>query len=210
MPAELTELQSKVAEIVAALCRRTATLSCSYRTHSAWPRPTPPACGTCSNSRNSPSASSRRRPWIGEAIASPAWDARRDEIAGLVKAGQAHAETQAVLRGILTEDAWQTDLRATRQALAGHGRSLFRWFRKDYRDAVATLRGVLKGEMPRKLADRLAIVDAVIGFQSSLAMLDNDPERIRLGQDAFGTGWKGSKSDWPVLAEIVKWEAETP
>src|SRR5262249_5989471 len=74
------------------------------------------------------------------AIGNPAWEHRREEIIGLVERGRSNAESLAGLQGTVEEVAWQTDLSVTRRSLATHGRSLFRWFRKDYRESVALLR----------------------------------------------------------------------
>jgi very-short-patch-repair endonuclease len=148
-------------------------------------------------------------PMDRQAIASAAWISRRDEISALVQQAQERAETRLKLQGMLGDVAWQFDLSATRLALAGHGRSLLRWLRRGYRDAVAMLRSILKVEMPRTLAERLAILDAAIGVQLYFKSLEDDPSIIGLGRDAFGACWKGSKSDWSAFADIVKWEAET-
>ena len=208
LPADLKELQSKVSETIASLSalvdafgRLSDVLGIARQDNSSM-RDVQQLAQFAIRLVKAP-------PMDRQAIGSPVWDSRRDEIAGLVKQGQAHAESLAGLQGTVADIAWQTDLSATRRVLAGRGRSLFRWFRRDYRDAMASLQGVLKAEMPRTLAQRLAIVDAVIGVQTHSKSVDDDPANTQLARDAFGTGWKGSKSDWPALAEIVRWEAET-
>ena len=75
-----------------------------------------------------------------------------------------------------TEAAWQADLAKIRQSLSTHGRSLFRWFRRDYREAIAALRGLLKSELPRRLADRLKIVDEVIKVRDVAEVPGSGPE----------------------------------
>jgi very-short-patch-repair endonuclease len=142
------------------------------------------------------------------AIGDPVWEGRREEIAGLVERGRACAASLAGLEGSLREDAWQADLSGTRRVLATHGRSLFRWFRKEYRESIASLRGILKAEMPGSLAERLKILDEVIGVQDGVRALDQDPTVSQLGRDAFGDAWKGSKSDWNSLARVVGWDAD--
>jgi hypothetical protein len=129
------------------------------------------------------------------AVGSPVWGDRREEIIDLVQRGRISAEGLAGLQDRLAEAAWQTDLSETRRSLATHGRSLFRWFRKDYRKSLAMLRGLLKSELPRTLAERLDLVDEIIAIQDGLKTLDHDPIVAQLGRDAFGNAWKGSKSD---------------
>jgi very-short-patch-repair endonuclease len=142
------------------------------------------------------------------AMGHPIWESRREEIAGLVERGRACAANLAGLEGILREVAWQADLSGTRRVLATHGRSLFRWFRKEYRESVSSLRGILKVEMPGALSERLKILDEVMGVQDGVKALDQDPTVSQLGRDAFGDAWRGSKSDWDSLARVVKWDAD--
>ncbi len=139
---------------------------------------------------------------IGHSI----WDSRRDQVVELVKLGQALSATRAELGDKVAEVAWQTDLSSTRRDLAGYGGSFFRWFNRDYREAVATLKGVLKVEPPRKLSERLKLLDALISAHATSRSLDGNPSLSQAGRDAFGNEWKGSHSDWGHLAEIVAWD----
>jgi very-short-patch-repair endonuclease/DNA polymerase III delta prime subunit len=136
------------------------------------------------------------------------WDTRRDQIGELVKQGQALATTRAELDGKVAEVAWQTDVNAARRHLAGRGTSLFRWFNRDYRNAVVTLKGIHKGKLPNGLNERLHLVDAVISVQATARSLDESSPLAQVGRDAFGVDWNGSKSDWGRLAEIVAWDGE--
>jgi very-short-patch-repair endonuclease len=208
LPAELRELQTKLTETVASL---TASLESFGQLSDVLGLPRQDASSMRDVERLAQialrivSAPVMDRRAIGSLV----WEARRDEIEGLVNQGQSLAASQAEMQGTVADVALQTDLSATRRSLAAHGRSLFRWFWGDYREALATLRGVLEEEMPRRLDERLRIVDTVIRMQTQLKSLDEDEAHTQLGRDAFGTGWKGSKSDWPALAAIVNWEAES-
>ncbi len=128
-------------------------------------------------------------------MGNPVWETRRDEIARIVEKGQVLSASQSALAETASPLAWQTDLEATRRGLAAHGSSWFRWLHRDYRQAMATLRGIMKGEVPKSPVERLKIVDAVIETQTATRSLD-DPDLGQLGRDAFGTYWKGTKSDW--------------
>jgi very-short-patch-repair endonuclease len=143
-----------------------------------------------------------------QAMGNPAWETRLEEIAGLVERGRAHSESVVQLEGTLREDAWQADLAKVRQSLSTHGRSVFRWFRRDYREAIGALRGLLQSELPRQLADRLKIIDEAIEARDVARALDHDPTVNQLGLAAFGAAWKGSKSDWNSLALVVKWDSD--
>jgi very-short-patch-repair endonuclease len=136
----------------------------------------------------------------------PIWRSRCDQIAELVKQGQTLSATRAALVDKVADVAWQTDLATLRRQLAGHGRSFFRWFSSNYRDAIIALRGILKAEPPRKLRDRLELLDAMISVQASSRPLDEEGSLSKTGRDAFGFDWKGSQSDWAHLAKIVAWD----
>ena len=71
-------------------------------------------------------------------------------VSEIVKQGQALSTTRIELGEKVAEVAWQTDLSAARRHLAGYGGSFLRLFNRDYREAVATLKGVLKGSGPAK------------------------------------------------------------
>ncbi len=142
------------------------------------------------------------------AIGNSVWEKRGDEIGGLIQRGRLNSENTLQLEGTIQEAAWQADLLKIRQSLSTHGRSLLRWFRKDYREAVASLLGLLRSEMPGSLAERLKIVDEVIKVRDEVRVLDQDSTLTQLGRDAFGDAWKGSKSDWNSLALVVKWDQD--
>ena len=141
-------------------------------------------------------------------MGNPVWDDHRDEIVRIVERGQAFAAGRSTLAEIVSPVAAQTDLAAARRSLAAHGSSWFRWLRRDYREAQATLRGILKGQSPKRLGEQLKLVDAVIESQAATRSIDDDPDIGQLGRDAFGTFWKGTRSDWPRLAAIVTWDDE--
>ncbi len=142
------------------------------------------------------------------AIGNAVWERRNEEIGGLVERGRANSESVLQLEGTLREAAWQADLSKIRQSLSTQGRSLFRWFRRDYREAVAALRGLLRSEVPGSLAERLKIIDEAIKARDDSRVLDQDAAVTQLGRDAFGDAWKGSKSDWNSLALVVKWDSD--
>ncbi|CAN5764844.1 hypothetical protein BH23PLA1_BH23PLA1_06840 [soil metagenome] len=143
-----------------------------------------------------------------QAILDPVWQDRRAEIDALLRQGQTMTEGRSRLDGIVAMVAWETDLAEVRKLLSAHGRSFWRWFRKDYRQAVATLRGILKTDPLRGVDERLAIVDTIIEVQAITRSLDNDPTLAQLGSSAFGNRWNGARTDWPALAEILRWENE--
>ena len=142
-----------------------------------------------------------------QALASPAWSERRREIDNLIAVGRQYAEILASLKGTVVEAGWGVDAAEARRGLAAHGQSWFRIFHGEYRAAEAALRGLLAGQPPQRLEDRLAILDRLSEGQKAKAFLESEPAR-ELGRQAFGVYWGGPASDWAALSAINKWESE--
>jgi very-short-patch-repair endonuclease len=141
------------------------------------------------------------------ALASEVWEQRRTEISELVRHGTQLAEARSQLASLVTSDAWTTDVSKTKRELAANGRSLLRWFKRDYRQAQSLLRGILAVNLPKSLRERLRILDTLIEGQNAALAIDQ-PAAAELGQCAFGSNWRGVNSDWQSLAGINAWEAE--
>ena len=141
-------------------------------------------------------------------IGNRVWVSDRERIQHLVQEGEALDRHKNQLSDTVADFACSVDLVRLRRILASYGGSWFRWFFKEYRDASAELRSLLTGRPPRRMADRLAIVDGLIAIATGTKALDQDDSNTQLGRDAFGTDWKGSKSDWSRLAAIVHWDSD--
>ena len=146
-------------------------------------------------------------PMQRDVLADPVWEQRRVEIATLVKHGQRLVELQRLLSAFVTSSAWTTDVATVRLNLATYGRSPLRILYGRYRDAMAVLRGLLKGNPPGSASERLQIVDALLEAQDLIATI-NQASVQELGQKAFGTQWRGAMSDWEALAQIDAWESK--
>ena len=139
------------------------------------------------------------------ALANAVWQEQPQQITALVETGQSLAEMVSKLQGVIVEAAWETDATAARRNLAAYGRSWFRLFNSAYRDAQASLRGILIDAPPKQLEQRLAILDNLIRAQKLRTEIAADDA---VGREAFGNRWSGDRSDWQALAEIVRWEAD--
>src|SRR5262249_35221810 len=139
-------------------------------------------------------------------ITDPVWDQRRDTISEVVQKGLACDECRSKLAGIVAEVAWETDLRGVRREIAAHGRGWLRWIRRPYREAIATLRGVMESDLPDDHAERLRIVDIILKSQRLTQELDGETDVSRMGKAAFGTTWLGARSKWADLEAIDQWE----
>ena len=145
-------------------------------------------------------------PMDRSAIASEVWNSKFDQIEKLVQRGAELQATHGDLKGIVADVAWDTDVEAARRELAAHGRSWLRWFRKSYREAQATLRGLVASEVPKDLHERIRILDSLIKAQKLQTSL-NSADTI--GSEAFGAKWNGAESDWVALRVIYDWVAES-
>jgi hypothetical protein len=146
-------------------------------------------------------------PMDRRSLGSPVWQERRHHIDNLVEAGKQYSECRRQLDGIIIEAGWDTDVTSVRRNLAAHGRSWFRFFRRAFRKSQVTLGGILVDEPPKKLEDRLAILDSLIQGQKVRDFIESS-SAAELGREAFGSYWNGTASDWSALSTIAKWESE--
>ena len=207
LPTDMKELQAGVAEAVSFLNGATEAFTLfldAFRDA----RPTTPSLKDVQQIAQLALRLTKAPAMDRQAIGNSVWEERLEAIGDLVEQGRTNSESLLQLEGTLQEAAWQADLAKIRQSLSTHGQSIFRWFRRDYRDAITALRGLLKSELPRRLADRLKIVDEVIKVRDVARTFDHDPTVIQLGRAAFGDAWKGSKSDWNSLTLVVRWDSE--
>lgn len=140
------------------------------------------------------------------AIADPIWAERRAEIRRLVDRGRSASERRRSLPARALDAHSAADLARCRRVLAERGRSLFRLFSSEYRDAVATLRLLCDGSPPRQLTHRIALMDSAAEALTITEELDRDPAIAELGRRAFGDRWRGSESDWEALGRITVWD----
>lgn len=139
-------------------------------------------------------------------LADSIWVDRRQEISELVACGVRLAACREQLREIIAEAGWSVEVGQARRDLAAHGRSLLRWFNRSYREAQATLQGILRGPAPKSLTERLNILDTLIEYQNGVWDADVHDGKKEIGRRAFGRLWRGAESDWVKLQTINQWE----
>jgi hypothetical protein len=137
-------------------------------------------------------------------LVAASWDTRRSDIEELIRAGEDYSLARLGLNGILSDIAWTTDVTVTRQQIAAHGSSWFRWFATDWRRANTLLRSLFACAPIKGPAERLAILDRLILGQRAENILDRNND---LGSEAFGRCWRREKSEWPALRSILGWVA---
>ncbi len=140
---------------------------------------------------------------LGEKV----WRDQRPRIEQLVAEGKRLAQYREELSGQVVESGWDVDPSEARRNLAAHGRSWFRLFHRDYRQAMAFVRGIVVDRPPSEFSQRLQLLDQLIAARKCRQAVTNQ-EAEELGRQAFGSHWLGEKSDWKGLAAILQWEAE--
>jgi very-short-patch-repair endonuclease/DNA polymerase III delta prime subunit len=137
-----------------------------------------------------------------DALSSGCWSARAEGIADLVKSGELYGEARQELSPLLSEAAWDVDVKLARQNIASYGASWLRWLKGDYRRADALFRSILAGKPPRTLEERLRLLDRLVAAQKAAADIARDDD---LGREAFGSRWRRDRSDWTVLRRALDW-----
>lgn len=106
-----------------------------------------------------------------QALCHGIWDAGVDGLRDILDQGLAFSRACGEVGAKVTPDVWSMDFRSVRQAVAAHGDSLFRVLHADYRQARATLKGVLTTSLPHKTRDRLELLDQIIVGQQAKSAL---------------------------------------
>jgi len=138
------------------------------------------------------------------AQASAAAVARSRNIAAatrLAEVGRDHAQKRRSLASAFVDAALVVPVAHLRAPLAA-GFSFFGRWSGRYRSASTELRGLLAGEMPKKAAERIALVDQLIGYQQAAKALENEEAS---GAALLGPLWQRDRTDFDALAEAAVW-----
>ena len=138
-----------------------------------------------------------------ETLQSPVWQTHTRQIDEIVTLGANLEETREKLSTVVSDIAWETDVKEARVALATHGTSWFRWFRSSYRAACRTLKAICIGKPPKPLLERMNLLDDLMAAQKAVRELG---EKNDLGQQAFGPFWNRDRSDWKEVSVIHQWQ----
>lgn len=127
---------------------------------------------------------------------------RPADVLALCEDAAALQEFKAGLLDQVAEAALEIAWDETRLEIGRRGRSPFRWLNGHYRNAVARLRSVQRGELPKSLDARLGLLDRLIEYRNRSRALANS-----LGRYAFGHGWRGADTDFDRLLPAMRWIA---
>lgn len=135
-----------------------------------------------------------------QALTSTAWN-DPDALQRLIEAGRAYVAAWANAEQTFNQTGQAADLGAIRTAIVTKGAGLFRFLDGDYRTQIALLRSYLTALLPKTPAERIALIDRMTAAQNAkAAFLAVEPAGA-----AFGSAWKGERSDWGRLEGILAW-----
>lgn len=136
------------------------------------------------------------------ALCNGVWNAGMGGLEDLVALGKKFIGIRERLGSQVIPKALEMDSSPARLQIAAHGRSLFRFLSGEYRKAMAHLRGVVTGELPKAFPERLALIDLLVEAQECLRKIRASET---LGAAAFGVQWRQEATDWKQAQSILDW-----
>jgi very-short-patch-repair endonuclease len=130
------------------------------------------------------------------------WQAKRDQIAEVLKVGTRYAAVRAQFDPILIPEAWDQSLLTARQTLSTVGRKWWRWLSGDFRRTRNFISGLCAIEQQKDVETQLRIVDAIM---EAARLRKTIQENDNLGTLLYGVQWQGLRSDWTVLERLTQW-----
>jgi very-short-patch-repair endonuclease len=135
-----------------------------------------------------------------DAFIASVWDHGVEKAAELVESIASFRTTSESLESKIHEVAWSTDVLEARNLLASHT-GIFRHLNGNWRKAKA-----LVGSLVR---DRSQPVDQQVLLLDELIKAQGERKKIQEGKDfghsAFGSDWRGERSDSASLMALVEW-----
>jgi len=140
-------------------------------------------------------------------ITDDCWSKNLQDISALVSTGQHLNKAQSEIENTLNDLAWSEDAIGIYKTIEMHGRSLFRFFSKQYRTSVKRFEKIFRGPLPKEHAERLSVLSWLVQAQKAKTFF-LDPRSDQLGIKAFGDGWNKEHSRWDELESIISWVIE--
>lgn len=129
------------------------------------------------------------------------WREDPDAMTRLIEAGRAYSARWDEAEAVLNATGLTADWSAIRSAVVIKGASWFRFLDGNYRAQISLLRSYLKGPLPSRQEERLALIDQAITAQAAKAKFEATSD----SGAAFGSAWKQARSDWDQLETIRAW-----
>jgi very-short-patch-repair endonuclease len=119
----------------------------------------------------------------------------------LAEVGLEYTRNRRSLAGVFVDAALVVPVTHLRAPLAA-GLSFFGRWGGRYRGASAELRGLLAGEIPKKAADRIALLDQLIGYQQAAKVIESEEAT---GVALLCELWQRERTDFDALAAAATW-----
>ena len=136
------------------------------------------------------------------ALLNSAWTEELDKLRLAIDQGERFAAMEAEIHLLFEPDAWTFDTTIVLLALKLHGQSFFGRFSRAYREAVAALRGICRHKPPRRLAERVAMVQKL---QHAQKAWDEFAAVSAYVQAALGPIWANAETRWREARELAAW-----
>lgn len=137
-----------------------------------------------------------------QALCADVWDTGLDGISELLTHGKNYASIISDIGAKVDPKIWDKEFSEIRVQMVGHGKSLFRVFNKQYREAIVLFRGHLLNKLPKRYDERLALLNSIIAGQLALRSIRQGET---LGKSAFGSFWNNEKTNWIQTEAILDW-----
>ncbi len=122
-----------------------------------------------------------------------------------LEAGAAWAAAREAAAASFSATAWAADPGDLRAMIAPGTTSFFWRFSGGYRRASRELATYLAIPLPKRAADRLALVDTLIDVHTKRRALADDEVWL---QSALGPEWRGERTPFAALLDATRWFAE--
>ena len=119
-----------------------------------------------------------------------------------IEAGVAWRTAQDGAAAIFVDAAFQTQVGHLRAPLVRGSRSFFARWGGAYRSASRGLAGLLRGEMPKSAADRVALVDQLTALAAMRTAWQGDREYCAR---MLGDAWRNERTDFGRLLPAIAW-----
>lgn len=135
-----------------------------------------------------------------DAFIASVWEHGVEKAAELVESIALFQTISESINSRFNEIAWSTDVLEARNLLAVHT-GIFRYFNGNWRKAKALVGSLLR-DSSLPVDQQLVLLDELIKAQTARNKIQEGED---FGRSAFGSDWRGEKSDGNSLLAIVEW-----
>ncbi len=135
-------------------------------------------------------------------LSHPSWTTELSRIEKIIAIFMLLRGGQKAARQLVIEAAWSEDLVAIRRPIAAHGQNIFRIFNAEFKGAIAKLKGLCVGPIPKQYRARVEFLDQIIGIQQAERAFAADREFF-IG--VLGSLWRVFDTDIDRVQAIVGW-----